>query len=123
MVGIRIPPAPRSKPRRLNLDARAYAMVLGSAVGRLFVEECYPRLHSEIDNRRGDERDARTEQPRAEGFMARAEKIARFLDINATNLEIKSRKVLSNGSFYIRGNFLRCNIWVSYNTLAFVFCQ
>lgn len=74
MVGIRIPPAPRSKPRRLNLDARAYAMVLGSAVGRLFVEECYPRLLSEIDNRWGDERDARTEQPRAEGFVARAER-------------------------------------------------
>lgn len=36
-------------------------MVLGSAVGRLFVEECYPRLLSEIDNRWGDERDAKSQ--------------------------------------------------------------
>lgn len=32
MVGTRIPTAPRSKPRRLNLDARTCTMVLGSAV-------------------------------------------------------------------------------------------
>lgn len=51
MVGTRIPPAPRSRPRRLNLDARACTVVLGSAVGCLFVEECYPRLLLEIDNR------------------------------------------------------------------------
>lgn len=51
MVGTRIPPAPRFKPRRLNLDARACTAVLASAVGCLSVEECYSRLFFGIDNR------------------------------------------------------------------------
>lgn len=79
MVGTQIPPAPCTKPRRLNLDARACTMVLGSAVSRLFVEECYPRLLSGIDNRRRNEWDARAEQAHVEGFIFNAlQKILAF---------------------------------------------
>lgn len=86
MVGTRIPPAPCTKPRRLNLDARACTMVLGSAVSRLFVEECYPRLLSGIDNRQRNEWESRTVARRRIYFQCSA-KDTRFFDINAINLE------------------------------------
>lgn len=61
-------------------------MVLGSAVSRLFVEECYPRLFSGIDNRRRNEWESWTVARRRIYFQYSA-KDTRFFDTNAINLE------------------------------------